>query len=223
MTGPWRRNARIPSTATSTCRFLPSNRIRSTVPEKNPGWSLNISVLPTLIPTTASSPMLDVGRPGLHRQMAVGHPGRLPFLRHLADEEIGLTHEVGDERRVGMVEHLSRRSDLQYLPVPDHRDAVRHHQRLVLIVGDVHGGDAKRLRQRTQLVPQAYPQPRVQGPERLIQEKRVRPGRQRPAPTRCAAACRRSAPSGRRPPGWSAGPCPACPRGSWSSPLPSPG
>ena len=61
--------------------------------------------------------------------------------------------------------------------VVHHHDAVRHRQRLFLVVGDHDGGDAEPALQGLHLVAQACPYLRVEGRERLVEQQQ--PGRHR--------------------------------------------
>ncbi len=89
------------------------------------------------------------------------------------------------------------------------RDAVGHGQRLVLVVGDQDRGRAARPEDLLHVGPDAGPQVRVQGRERLVQQHQ-RPARwPAPGPARRAAAGRRTAGAGTAGPGPPARPSPA--------------
>ena len=66
-----------------------------------------------------------------HRRRAEGRR------QHLARPLVGLADETGDEARRGVMVELARRADLLEAPGVHDRDAVRHHERLGLVMGDV--------------------------------------------------------------------------------------
>src|SRR3546814_6058862 len=78
------------------------------------------------------------GRPH-HRMAAVGRD-------HLAGEGIVLADEGGDEGGLRVLVDLGAGADLLDDALAHHRDAVRHRQRLALVVGDVDEGDRKSTR-----------------------------------------------------------------------------
>ncbi len=72
------------------------------------------------------------------------------------------------------------RAELLQVAPRQHRDAVRHAQRLLLVVGDQHGGDAELALQALDLDLHVEPQVLVERAERLVQQQDARPDRQAP-------------------------------------------
>ena len=105
-----------------------------------------------------------------------GQPQRLPVqhrppVRHLHGHQGGFADEVGHERRGGMVVDGARGIALHEAPVVDDRDAVRHGQRLALVVGDVDGGHAELLVQVPELDLHVVTELLVERRQRLVHEQ----------------------------------------------------
>ena len=86
-----------------------------------------------------------------HRARAACRLRRSPVNRaHAAADAVVLADEGGDERRRWAVVDGVAVADLLHPAAVHHRDAVRHRQRLALVVGDVDEGDADALLDRPQ-------------------------------------------------------------------------
>ena len=81
----------------------------------------------------------------------------------------------GDELALRMLVHLRRRPDLLDLPLVEDREAIRHRQRLFLVVRDVDEGDADLALDRLQLDLHLLAQLEVERAERLVEEEHLRP------------------------------------------------
>ena len=101
--------------------------------------------------------------------------GRTSLPPKRADRAEEAHHEVG--RR--LVVDLPRRADLLDLAVVHHRDPVGDLHRLLLIVGDEHGGHALLVVQAAQPLPQLRADVRVERAERLVEQQHLRLDRQR--------------------------------------------
>ena len=89
-------------------------------------------------------------------------------------EPIVRADETGDERRVRLVVKLLRRADLLEAPGVHHRDMIRQHKRLGLVVRDVHERGAKGGLQLLQLDLHVLAQLQVERAERLVQQQERR-------------------------------------------------
>ena len=85
-----------------------------------------------------------------------------------------LADEIGDETVGGMVVDRFRCIDLRQSAVIDHRDAIRHRQRLPLIVRDVNRGHAELPVQLLEFDLHALTQLLVQRGERFIHQQDAR-------------------------------------------------
>ena len=74
-----------------------------------------------------------------------------------------------------MLVHLGRRADLLDPALVEHRQAVAHRQRLLLVVRDVDEGDPELLLDPLQLDLQLLAQLQVERAERLVEQQRLRP------------------------------------------------
>jgi hypothetical protein len=99
----------------------------------------------------------------------------------LERDDVGRSHKAGDERRVGVIVDLLRGPDLDGAPGIEDGDAIGHHHRLLSVVRDVDGGDAKVLLERLDLVPHLLADPRVKIGERFVEQQDLWVDRQRPA------------------------------------------
>ena len=98
--------------------------------------------------------------------------------RHRA-EHVDLADEIGDERRRRLSIDLLRRADLlDHSLIHDH-DAVRHRQRLFLIVGDHDRRHAEALLQCADLSAQAQALDRIERGQRLVEQEQARRRRER--------------------------------------------
>ena len=97
----------------------------------------------------------------------------------LAVDDVGLADEVGDELRRGRIVELARRALLRDAALLHHHDAVRDGQRLLLIVGDVDGGEAEALLQLADLGAHAAAQAGVEVRQRLVEQQHLRLEHQR--------------------------------------------
>ena len=102
--------------------------------------------------------------------------GRAP---DLGWQEIALADEVGDEALGRTVVDVARRADLQDPAGRHHRDAVRHGQRLLLVVGDEDEGDAGLVLQALQLDLHFLAQLVVERRQRFVEQKHLGLRRQR--------------------------------------------
>ena len=92
-------------------------------------------------------------------------------VEHAAAHEVRDAEEVGDERRLRVLVDVARRTQLLDLPVGHHREAVRHRQRLLLVVRHVEERDADLPLDRLQLDLELTPQLGVEGAEWLVEEQ----------------------------------------------------
>ena len=102
--------------------------------------------------------------------------GAVPARRHLAREQVHLrrTDEARDEDVRGRPIDRHRLVELLQDAVVHHRDAVRHHHRLFLIVGDEDDGDLELALQALDLGARLHPQAGVKVGERFVHEERRR-------------------------------------------------
>ena len=128
---------------------------------------------------------------------AVAHEGRRLFGRDAAEaagldddrgavllddlglDEIHAAEEVGDLAVDRALVDLLGRGDLRDPAAEHHGDAVGHGERLVLVVGDQHEGDADRLLQAAQLDLHLLAQLLVERRQRLVEQQHLRPHHQR--------------------------------------------
>jgi hypothetical protein len=114
------------------------------------------------------------GDAGLARGQA--HPrGGAVALQHLAFQEVGLTDEVGDEVGGRVLVDFGRAADLENLSGVHHGHAVRHGQRLALVVGDEDEGDAGLVLNALELDLHVLAQFEIERRERLIEEQHLGP------------------------------------------------
>ena len=125
-------------------------------------------------------------------------PCRRPTRDRPRRQEIGFADEVGDEALGRLVVDVPRRADLQDLARRHHRDAVRHGQRLFLVVGDEDEGDAGLVLQPLQLDLHLLAQLEVERRQRLVEQQHLRAAAPARGPAPRAAA-------GRRKSGWCGG------------------
>ncbi len=101
-----------------------------------------------------------------------GHEARAGQLRpRPALDQVGRSHEVGDERVAGQVVDLGRGPGLLDRAVAHDHDAVRDREGLLQVVGDVHRRDPERPLQLLDLEPHLGAQLRVQVAEGLVEEQ----------------------------------------------------
>ncbi|GAQ68276.1 hypothetical protein SsS58_08735 [Streptomyces scabiei] len=98
-----------------------------------------------------------------------------------AGQEVGRAQEVRHERRLGPLEEFPGGVELLDQAVAHHRDAVRHHQRLFLIVRHIDDGQAEFLLDGLDLHLQLVTQLLVQRAERFVHQDDRRAVDQRPA------------------------------------------
>src|SRR5262249_1713819 len=94
----------------------------------------------------------------------------------LARDDVGRPDELVDEKRLRPVVDFSGRGHLLDRSARHHRDAVRHGQRLLLVVGDEDGGDAVRALQALDLDLHVEAQILVERAERLVEQQHLRIG-----------------------------------------------
>ena len=96
--------------------------------------------------------------------------------RHLAWKQIHLRRadEAGDKDIHGGAVDFHRLVELLEDAVVHDRDAVRHHHRLLLVVGDEDDGDFELALQPFDLGARLHPQARVEVGERLVHKERRR-------------------------------------------------
>ena len=95
-----------------------------------------------------------------------------------AGDEIRLADEIGDEAAARIVVDILRPADLQDMAVAHDRDAVRHRERLLLVMGDQHEGDARLLLEALQLALHLLAQLQVERRKRLVEQQHAGLGRQ---------------------------------------------
>ena len=152
-----------------------------------------------------------------HRRRAEGRR------QHLARPLVGLADEAGDEARRGVMVELARRADLLEAAGVHDRDAVRHHQRLGLVVGDVDEAGVEGRLDLLQLELHLLAQLEIEGAERLVEQHERRLEHETAGDRDALAAGRRRGwrPAGRRSPASRRGR--ACGRSVRpTSPLPTP-
>src|SRR5262249_40874575 len=106
------------------------------------------------------------------------HPDLLRSDREAATaalEHVRRADEASDELRRRMFVQVRRRAYLLDLTEVEDGDAVAHRQRLFLVVGHVDERQAQLLLDLLQLDLELLPQLQIQCPERLVEEKRLRP------------------------------------------------
>ena len=99
---------------------------------------------------------------------------------HGAGDEVCRAHELGRPARRRCLVQLLRRPLLHDLSVAHQRDPVCQRERLLAIVGHEDDGDAERSQDRSDLVPQLAPQVRIDIRPGLVEQDRLRSGRERP-------------------------------------------
>jgi hypothetical protein len=118
------------------------------------------------------------GRPGadgLERaERGVDHEAVAPPRHHPARQQVVGPHEVRDEAGARPLVQLLRHADLEHVPVLHHRDAVGERQRLLLVVGHVHGRDAELALELPDLAADLHPDLGVEVGQRLVQQQDVR-------------------------------------------------
>ena len=103
-----------------------------------------------------------------------------PYHRlHVAGEKIRLADEVGDETLGRPVVDFPGRADLQDFAARHHGDAIRHRQRLFLVMGDEDEGDAGLALQPLQLDLHFLAQLVVERRQRFVEQQDLRLRRQR--------------------------------------------
>ena len=98
----------------------------------------------------------------------------VPALGHRSGEAIVLADEAGHEGVRRSLVEVGRTGELLDAPVVEHGDAVRHRQRLALVVRDVDHRDAEPLVQADELVLHALAQLLVERAERLVEQDQLR-------------------------------------------------
>ena len=97
-----------------------------------------------------------------------------PDVLHPPRKAVVLADEPRHERAVRLFVEGLGRGDLLDDAGPEHRDPVRHHHRLVLVVGDVHHGDPEVAVDAADLVLQLLAKAAVEGAEGLVHQDQVR-------------------------------------------------
>ena len=95
-------------------------------------------------------------------------------------QQVGSTYEVGHEAVGGLLVHLLGRAHLQQPTRIEDRQPVAHGERLLLVVGDEHEGDAHLALQALQFHLHALAQLQVERAERLVEQQHLGPVHQRP-------------------------------------------
>ncbi len=93
----------------------------------------------------------------------------------------GVAEKRGDVERGRTAVHLGGRTDVLQHAAPHDRDPIGHRERLGLVVGDVHRGDAERPHQRGDLGAQLGAQSAVEIGQRLVHQEQARAPDDRPA------------------------------------------
>ena len=123
----------------------------------------------------------DVPGPARRRARRSRRPRRpVPSWLAVPPEEVVLADEAGDERRRRVVVDRVGVGELLDVAVEHDRDAVRHRQRLLLVVGDEHEGDADLALEQLQLDLHLLAELAVEGAERLVEQQHRRAVHQRP-------------------------------------------
>ena len=123
---------------------------------------------------------------------ARGHAGHLPVTNARGTharpsgprvsqrgQQVHLSDEARDEQRARLHVDLHGRTDLLHAAVVHHHDAIRHGERLFLIVGHHDRGDAEPPLEVLDLVAQREAHARVQRRQRLVEEQQRRRRRER--------------------------------------------
>ena len=90
---------------------------------------------------------------------------------HVGADQVGLAEEVRHERRRGVLVELAGRAHLLDHAVVHHRDGVGHGHGLLLVVGDVHEGDADLGLDPLELDLHLPAQLEVQRAQRLVEQQ----------------------------------------------------
>ena len=94
----------------------------------------------------------------------------------VARDQVGLAEEVGDERGGRALVQLGRGAQLLDPARVHHRDGVGHRHGLLLVVRDVHEGDADLGLDPLELDLHLAAQLEVEGAERLVEQQHLRAG-----------------------------------------------
>src|SRR5215470_15774753 len=97
-----------------------------------------------------------------------GHPAAVAF------DEVGDADEPGHERRPRPLVYLDRGADLLDAALIQHRDAIAHRQRLLLVVRHVDEGDADLALHPQQLELHLLAELEIERAERLVQQQHLR-------------------------------------------------
>ncbi len=89
-------------------------------------------------------------------------------------QDVRRADESGDEAGSRVFVDLPGRADMLDAALVEHGDAIAHRQRLALIVGDEHEGDADLVLDRFQLDLHLFAQFQIQGTERFVEEQHLR-------------------------------------------------
>jgi hypothetical protein len=98
----------------------------------------------------------------------------------LAVDEVGVADERGHPRRGRPGVQLGGPVGLDDAALRHHRHVVAEHERLVLVVGHEHAGDAEVGEEGVDLAPHLHPQRRVEVRERLVEQEHAGAGSERP-------------------------------------------
>ena len=107
-------------------------------------------------------------------------PAPLLLPSHSASRKLVSPMKLATKRFGRVIVNIARRPDLQDPAAAHHRDAVRHGQRLFLVVRHEHEGDAGLVLQPLELDLHLLAQLEVERRQRLVQQQHLRPRRQRP-------------------------------------------
>jgi hypothetical protein len=91
----------------------------------------------------------------------------------VAVEQVAGADEGGGEEVLRVFVDLPRRAELADLARLHDHDAVGDDQRLLLVVGDIEGGDAELLLDQADVLPEADPDLGVQCGERLVHQEHL--------------------------------------------------
>ena len=155
----------------------------STVPVQAVVTGLAVAELDPLGPQRERHPAIRPGvgdglaRPDL---LAVDRQAPRAGIDHPAVDQVERPDERGHERRAREVVDLRRRPDLLDPSVAHDHDPVGQREGLLLVVGDVDGGDPELALDRPDLLAQDDPDLGVERRQRLVEEQDLGLDRQRP-------------------------------------------
>jgi hypothetical protein len=121
-------------------------------------------------PAAGSSALIEIASGRTAARTELGIP------EELALQEVVLADEAGHERRHGAGVDLVGLVELLHPPVQHHRDAIGHGERLFLVVGHEHEGDAGFVLQALELDLHFLAQFEIEGGERFVEQQHLGSG-----------------------------------------------